>query len=161
MSGLTAFGIFHTAISLVAMAAGVVALFRYGAISPRNGAGKLYILMTVLTCVTGLFIFHHGGFGKPHGLAIVTLVVLGVAAIAGCTRVFGRASRYVETASYSATFLFHWIPAITETSTRLPVGAPLAAGPEAPGLQLATGVLLVLFLIGVTLQLRRLRGAPG
>jgi hypothetical protein len=53
-------------------------------------------------------------------LGVITLVVLGVAAVAGHSNLFGRASRYVETVSYSATFFFHFIPAITETSTRLP-----------------------------------------
>jgi len=71
--------------------------------------------------------------------------------------VFGRASRYVETISYSATFFFHMIPAITETSTRLPAGAPLVANADAPELQAATGVLFVLFLLGVALQAWRLR----
>ena len=90
-------------------------------------------------------------------LGIITLVVLGIAGVAGTTRLFGRASRYVETVSYSATFLFHMIPAISETSTRLPAGAPLVASPDAPALQAATGVLLVAFLIGATLQVLRLR----
>jgi hypothetical protein len=30
----------------------------------------------------------------------------------------------VETISYTATILFHMIPAVTETTTRLPLGAP-------------------------------------
>ena len=127
MLGLTPFGAFHTAISLVAVLAGLVAFIRYKAISPRSLAGKVYIGMTVATCVTGFFIFH-GGFGKPHVLGIVTLLVLGVAAIAGYSNVFGRASRYVETVSYSATFFFHLIPGITETLTRLPAGAPVRSG---------------------------------
>jgi len=160
MSGLTPFGAFHTAISVIAVLAGLVALIRYRAISPRNLAGKVYIGMTVATCVTGFFIFHHGGFGKPHMLGIVTLLVLGVAAIAGYSNVFGRASRYVETVSYSATFFFHMIPAITETSTRLPAGAPLVADADAPELQAATGVLFVLFLLGVAWQAWRLRASP-
>ncbi len=88
---------------------------------------------------------------------IVTLVALAVAGIAGYSRVFGRASRYVETVSYSATFFFHWIPAIAETTTRLPPGAPIFPNAEAPGLQAIDAVLLVLFLVGATLQVRRLR----
>jgi hypothetical protein len=112
---------------------------------------------TVLTCVTGFFIFHHGGFGKPHTLGIITLIVLGIAAVAGYTKLFGRASRYVETISYSLTVFFRFIPLITETSTRLPAGAPLLPNADGPELQMATGVLFVLFLIGATLQVIRLR----
>jgi hypothetical protein len=71
--------------------------------------------------------------------------------------VFGRASPYVETVSYSTTFLFHLIPGITETTTRLPLGAPLLPNADAPALQVASPVLFVLFLIGAALQVRALR----
>ena len=161
MLGLTTLGTFHTAISLIAVAAGIVAFVRDKEISPRNTVGTVYIVTTVVTCLTAFGIFQHGGFGKPHALAIITLVVLGVAAVAGYSGFFGRLSRYVETVSYSATFLFHLIPAITETSTRLPAGAPLLANAEAPELQTATAVLFVLFLIGATLQVLRLRPKPA
>ena len=157
MFGLTQLGIVHTAISLVAVAAGAIALLRDRRISPRNLLGKVYIVTTVLTCLTGFGIFQHGGFGKPHVLGIITLVVLGIAWLAGSTNVFGRLSAYVETVSYSATFLFHMIPAITETTTRLPLGAPLLPNADAPQLQLASGVLFLLFLIGATLQVLALR----
>ncbi len=157
MFGLTQLGIVHTAISLVAVFAGAIALFRDGRIAPRNLVGKVYIVTTVLTCLTGFGIFQHGGFGKPHVLGIITLVVLGIAWLAGSTNVFGRLSAYVQTVSYSATFLFHMIPAITETTTRLPLGAPLLPNADAPQLQVASGVLFLLFLIGATLQVRALR----
>ena len=159
MFGLTPLGSFHTAIGLIAVIAGFVALVRYKEISPRSVSGKLYVFTTVFTAVTAFGIFQHGGFGKPHALAVITLVVLMVAALAGYSQLFGRASRYVETVSYSATFFFHWIPAIAETSTRLPPGAPLLPNADAPELQTVTAVLFVIFLIGATLQVRRLRGA--
>jgi hypothetical protein len=63
--------------------------------------------------------------------------------------------------SYSATFLFHMIPGVTETTTRLPLGAPLLPNADAPALQAAAGVLGVLFLIGAALQVRRLRTRLG
>jgi uncharacterized membrane protein len=160
MAGLTTLGMVHTAISLIAVAAGLIALIRDKEISPRNRVGQVYVITTILTCLTGFGIFQHGGFGNPHVLGIVTLVVLVVAAVAGYTTLYGRASPYVETVSYSATFFFHWIPAITETSTRLPLGAPLLPNAEAPELQAVTGALFVLFLIGATLQMRRIRARP-
>ena len=158
--GLTYLGTFHTAVSIVAVIAGLVALVRDKQITLHNGIGKLYVITTIITCVTGFGIFQHGGFGKPHMLGIITLVVLAIAYAAGTTQWFGRASKYVEVVSYSLTFLFHWIPAITETSTRLPLGAPLLSSPDAPELQKATAVLLVLFVIGAALQIMRLRKTP-
>jgi uncharacterized membrane protein len=160
MFGLTTLGIIHTAISLVAVGAGITALIRDKEITSRNGVGKLYIWTTVLTCLTGFPIMQHGGFGKAHALGIITLLVLVVAALAGKKK-FGRASRYVEVVSYSATFFFHMIPTFTETATRLPVGAPLASSPEAPGLQAAIGSVFVIFLIGAALQVRRLHARNG
>jgi uncharacterized membrane protein len=157
MFGLTNLGIVHTLISIVAVIAGVVCFFHYGAISPRNAAGKTYILTTVLTCLTGFGIFQHGGFGKPHVLGIVTLVVLAIAATAGRTAVFGKLSKYVETIAYSATFFFHMIPALAEGTTRLPPGAPLFDNQEAPQIQLVTGIFFVLFLLGATYQALKLR----
>jgi uncharacterized membrane protein len=158
MFGLTQLGVIHTAISLIAVAAGIVAFLRYGRISLANTTGRTYVITTVLTCLTGFGIFQHGGFGNPHVLGIITLVVLGIAAIAGRTTLFGRASVYVETIGYTATFLFHMIPAVTETTTRLPLGAPLLPNADAPELKTAAGVLFVLFLAGAAWQVWRLRG---
>lgn len=165
MFGLTSLGVVHTAISLVAVVAGIIALLRYRQITSQNLVGRVYVFTTVLTCVTGFGIFQHGGFGKPHMLGIITLIALGVALVAERTQVFGKWSPYLRTVSYSATFLFHWIPAITETSTRLPLGAPLLASADAPELQMAAGLLFGLFLVGTTLQVLALRkaaaAAPG
>ncbi|MFT3735018.1 MAG: hypothetical protein QM776_08340 [Rhodocyclaceae bacterium] len=155
--GLTALGIIHTAISLVAVFAGIVALCRDGQIHSRNTLGRIYLITTVLTCLTGFGIFQHGGFGNAHVLGIVTLLVLGAALLAEYKALFGRHSAAVRVVSYSLSFTFHWIPAITETTTRLPLGAPLLASPEVPELKAVAGVLLLLFVMGAALQLRRLK----
>lgn len=157
MLGLTSLGIFHTAVAAIAVGAGAVALVRDKEISPRKGVGVLYIVLTVVTCLTSLAIFQHGGFGKPHVLAIVTLAVLTLAAIAGFTTFFGGLSRYIEVVAYSLTFFFHWVPATAETLTRLPAGAPAFASLEAPGLHQIHAVLFLLFLVGAAIQVRRLR----
>jgi uncharacterized membrane protein len=159
MFGLTSLGIVHTVISLVAVVAGVIALLRYKEIPPGTTVGQVYIWTTVLTCLTGFGIFQHGGFGKPHALGILTLVVLAIAAVAGRTALLGRASKYVETICYSTTFFFHMIPGFTESLTRLPAGAPVFSSADDPGLQPVIGVVFVLFLVGVVLQVLRMRGA--
>lgn len=157
MLGLTTLGIVHTAISLVAVGAGLAAVVRDKEITTRNRLGKVYVAATVITCLTGFGIFQHGGFGKPHVLGIITLVVLALAAVAGRTRLFGRASAYVEAVSYSLTLFFHTIPGVTETTTRFPLGAPLIPDRESPVLEKIAGILFLLFLIGAVLQVRRMR----
>ncbi|HEY9029638.1 MAG TPA: hypothetical protein VIP05_35445, partial [Burkholderiaceae bacterium] len=146
-----------TLISLVAVVAGVISFFLRGRITWGDGPGKTYTLFTVASCVSALFIFHHGGVGPAHVVAVLTLGVLGIAALARGTDLFGRGSRYVETISYSATFLFHMIPAVTETATRLPPGAPLVASADSPALRAIYLALLLAFLVGALAQSMRLR----
>ncbi|HLZ17565.1 MAG TPA: hypothetical protein VKQ08_11020 [Cyclobacteriaceae bacterium] len=154
--GLTPLGLFHTAISLVAVAAGAIALIRDGKITWDNFLGKAYVVTTVVVCLTGFGIFQHGGFGKPHALGVLTLAVLAVI-FAASRKHFGRYSPYLERVGYSMTFFFHIVPGITETATRLPVDGPLASSPDDPAIQKAVGICFILFLIGALLQLRKLR----
>jgi uncharacterized membrane protein len=157
MLGISPFGMFHTLISLVAVVAAVVALLRYREISLATRAGQVFALFTVGSCITGLFIFRHGSFGPPHVLAILTLVVLAVAALAEKRRVFGGWSAYVASVLFSLTFFFHFIPGFTETLTRVPVGAPYASGPEDPKLATLIGIAFALYVIGAIWQVLRIR----
>lgn len=159
MLGLTTLGLIHTAISVVALAAGAAALVRDKEITSRNGLGQVYLWTTVVTCLTGFGIFRYGTFGAPHALGVLTLLTLGVAAIAERTALFGRAGVYLATLSYSLSYFFHFIPGITETFTRLPARQPVFASPEDPALQPVVGVVFLLFLVGATLQVLRLRAA--
>lgn len=159
MFGLTTLGTFHTAVSLIAVAAGFAALARYREISTRSRSGSAFFWGTVITCVTGFGIFRHGGFGNPHILGIVELIVLGVALAAERRSAFGRASRYVATLGFSLALFLHFIPATVETLTRLPAAAPYLANADDPKAQPIIGVFFVVFLIGATLQALRLQKA--
>jgi uncharacterized membrane protein len=156
--GLTSLGVFHTILSLLAVVAGAYALIHDRKISWNDTVGKVYIIITVIVCISGFGIFQHGGFGKPHALGVITLIVICIAFAAGNkTKAFGWISPYVETVCYSMTFFFHVVPGITETATRLPYGAPFAESPEDPTIQMAIGVCFILFLIGAIIQVRSLR----
>lgn len=156
---LTVLGTFHTLIGLFAIAAGVVAFARHGAIGPMTSPGRSFIWSTLLTVITGFFIFRRGGFGNPHILGVVTLIVLAVAFAAGRTKVFGGFAPYVETVAYSLSFFFHFIPGTAESLTRLPLRAPLAASPEAPIVQSVVGVFFLIFLSGAAYQVVKIRAA--
>jgi uncharacterized membrane protein len=161
MLGLTTLGVIHTAISLVAVFCGFWALARDKEISAHNPLGRTYLVTTLLTAVTGLGIFQHGGFGPPHALSILTILALAIGTAAAVTGAFGRWSRHVQVVSYSITMLFHMIPGFTETLTRLPLDQPLFPNAEAPGLRPIYGTLFLLFGIGLYFQLRRLRAVAG
>jgi uncharacterized membrane protein len=157
MFGLTNLGVVHTAISLLALAAAVVCFVRYGGIRLDSSAGRSYFWLTVLTCVSGFPIMQHGGFGKPHALGVVTLIVLAIVAMASKRKAFGAWSPYVETIGLSLTVFFHMIPAIAEGGTRLPPNNPWLGHPEEPVALMATGICFLAFLAGAAYQASRLR----
>jgi len=68
-----------------------------------------------------------------------------------------RGDRANETIGYSATVFFLSISTVTEMLTRLPPSAPVVAGPEAPIFKILYLGVLILFLICVTVQVRRQR----
>lgn len=156
MPGLIPLGMVHLAISLIAVAAGLAALLRHGEIAWWSRAGKAFIGFTLLSCLTGLAIFQHGGFGKPHALALLTLLVLAVSWLLERRAAPGRGSA-LSMVGYTLAFFFHAIPGFTETATRLPSAHPWASGPEDPGLIAAVGAAFVVFLAGAALQLRRFK----
>src|SRR5207302_9893026 len=67
--GLTTLGLFRTAISLVAVVCGIWAFARYKKISLSNRLGQLCLASTLLTAVTALGIFQHGGAAARAGRA--------------------------------------------------------------------------------------------
>jgi len=137
-------------------------LARFKEISPQTRSGQIYLVTTLITAGTALAIFQHGNFGPGHVLAVMTLVALAVGTLAATMKPFGNLSRYVQAVSYSATLLFHSIPAVTDGLLRLPVGDPVLTSIEDPVLKMSFLGLFALFLVGVSLQLRWIqRNAAG
>lgn len=157
MLGLTTLGSIHTAISLVAIVAGIWAFARDCEIAVSNRLGQAYLATTALTAVTGLMIFEHGGFRIGHQFAILTLVVIAFGTLAATTAVFGGASRYVQATCYSSTMLLHMITGLAESLTRLPPGAPLVTSANAYLFPYIIWSLVLLFLVGLGFQLRWLK----
>ncbi len=139
---LTPLGLFHTLVSLVAVALAILAIAKDKGVSPGTTVGRAYIVTLLVTTVTGLPIFRHGTIGPPHIVGVLTLLALAIVWIAERTRVFGGRTAHVTTIGYSATVLFLMIPAVTETLTRVPPGAPLVEGPEAPVILTLNSILI-------------------
>ena len=154
-------GWFHTAMGVIALLSGAYTLVKYKEITLQTRSGQIYLVTTLVTAATALAIFQHGTFGPGHALAVMTLLALAVGTVAATTNLFGKLSRYLRAISYSATLLFHSIPAITDGLLRLPVGDPVLKSIEDPVLKMCYLVLLVIFLIGITLQFRWIRRQPA
>jgi hypothetical protein len=150
---LTPLGVFHTAISLLAIAAGIWALGRDRRILAGNRLGQFYLAATALTAATGLMMFRHDVWRIGHSFSVLTLGVLAIGLLAATTTLFGRASRYVQAFFFSSTMLIHMITGLAETLTRLPPGAPLITGANAHVFFHVINGLIAAFLVGFACQL--------
>jgi uncharacterized membrane protein len=154
-------GWFHTVMGIIALVSGGFTLARFKEISLQTRSGQIYLATTLITAATALAIFQRGEFGPGHALAVMTLLALAVGTVAATLKPFGRLSRYVQAVSYSATLLFHCIPAITDGLMRLPAGDPVLTSIEDPILKMCYLVLLVLFVVGISVQLRWIQRHPA
>ncbi len=161
MPEMVPLGWFHTVLGITALVSGAITLAKYKEITLQTRSGQIYLAATLITAGTALAIFQRGEFGPGHALAIMTLLALAVGTLAAKTKLFGKLSRYMQAVAYSATLLFHCIPAVTDGLLRLPVGNPVLTSIEGPILKMCYLALLVIFLIGVTLQLRWIHRQPA
>jgi uncharacterized membrane protein len=157
MPEITLLGWIHTIIAVVALLAGFYTLATRKIITPHQKSGQLYLLCTFIAAVTALMIYKHGGFGPAHGLAVLTLLALAAGLLVTKIAAFGSVSVYLQAFCFSATLLFHMIPAITDGLLRLPVGDPVLTNPLDPMLRKFYLAFLVMFLVGYALQVRWLR----
>ncbi len=156
MPPMTALGWFHTVMGMLAIGTAVFTLRRHHFISSANVSGRVYLLITLIVAGSALMIYNQGGFGVGHLLAVMTLGALGAGVLLERHPLAGAYSIYLQTAAYSATLLFHMVPAITDFLRRLPVGDPFAASLDAPlvrGFHLA---FLAMFALGLLWQWRAL-----
>ena len=154
---LSPLGVFHTAVSIIAIIVALYALLRDGKISPTNGRGRLYILLTVITCLTALPIMKTGHFTQAHVLAVIVLIVLPIAVYVPSFKFLGKSAAYIQVFLMSLTLFFSFIPAIVETLTRLPMSKPIADGPNSPVIQTGLMSLVGLFVVGVIYQFIKIR----
>ena len=157
MPAMTLLGWFHTIMGIAAILLAVAALYRHGSIRAADREGAGYLMITVIVAGSALGIYNQGGFGVAHYLAVLTLVAAFGGFILERFNLFGRFSPYFQAIAYSATILFHMIPAITDFLRRLPVGDPFIDSFDSPVLQGFHLAFLGLYVLGVGVQILKLK----
>lgn len=117
-------GWIHTLIALLAIGSGAYSLKKYTIIETKNLSAEIFVFATVVAAITALLIYKRG-FGVGHLLAIVTLLAVIFGYINERGLFFGFLTPYLQTISYSALFLFHMVPGITEVLRRFPRDNPI------------------------------------
>lgn len=154
---LSTLGIVHTAISILAIGAAVIALPRYGKIDPKTNPGKWYIILTILTCLTALPIMRTGHPTAGHPLAIMILVLLPIGIYAKAIPGLKKIADYTQTITLSLTLFLSMVPATVETLTRVPLSGPIAVSDQDPIVKTTLGIIFVIFLVGVIYQVLKIK----
>ncbi|MEM7277475.1 MAG: hypothetical protein AAF385_05050 [Pseudomonadota bacterium] len=161
MPEITLLGWFHTIIGVIALVAGFYTLAVNKIITLRQHAGQIYLALTFITAITALMIYNQGGFGPAHILAILTLLALVAGFLVTRISALTKIAAYFQAFCFSATLLFHMIPAITDGLLRLPVGDPILTTIHDPLLRKFYLLFLVTFLVGYVFQFIWLRNRSG
>lgn len=153
--GLSALGIFHTVIGIVAIIAAVIAFIRYGKIDLNKTTGKVYFYFTLVTSATALGLSRHGGFNPGHVFSVFIIILIAAAYFLNTRRRESNRARYFENFFLSFSFFLSMLPTVNETFTRIPVGHPLAKDINDPVIGRTLLVILILFITGSILQFRK------
>ena len=156
---MSPFGMFHTAVSVLPIAFGLVAFARYGGIDPKTRAGKWYLLTMLAGSVSSWWFIATKGFNPAQVLTLITLALLAIGTLT--LRGAWRGPGHVQTLALSASYLLLMVFATTETLTRVPLGQPFATGPADPALLPVRLALLTAFVVGVGYQVMQLRAKNG
>lgn len=153
--GLSALGIFHTAIGIVAIIAALIAFVRYGKIDLNRPTGKVYFYFTLVTSATALGLSKHGGFNPGHVFSIFIILLISAAYYLNARKKESNKARYFENFFLSFSFFLSLLPTVNETFTRIPLGHPLAKDINDPVIGRTLLVIVMLFIAGSVLQFRQ------
>lgn len=158
MFGISPLGWVHTLGGLPAIPAAFYMFARYGRIVPRSGVGRLYLASMLIGGLT-VFLVAHAPVGNVVG--VLTLLFLAIGYTVGWVHGLGRAARYIETICLSVTAFLLMLPTVSEVLRRVPDGHPIVTRLDSPLLLGAQASLLVLLIVGLTVQIVALRRSAG
>ena len=141
---LSAFTLFHVAISLVGIASGFVVLWGLLTLKRLDGWNALFLWTTVATSVTGFFFpVHH--FMPSHAVGILSLLILPIAFFARYRRQLAGHWQLTYMVSAMTAFYFNFFVLIAQTFMKTPGLKSLAPAQSKPlflGTQLLRARLL-------------------
>lgn len=157
MSGLAAFTLFHTALSLVQLVSGIIVVIAL--VGSRNGGPWLwvYLVSAIATSVTG-FGFPVDKFLPSHAFGIISLVLLLLVILARYTFHLARAWRWIYTVGLVITVYLDAFVAIVQAFLKIPALHALAPTGSEPPFAIAQAVLLIIFVGLGIVATRNFRG---
>jgi hypothetical protein len=153
---LSAFTTIHVIISLIAIAAGFIAVFQMIANKPLGLWNTIFLWTTIATSVTG-FGFPITGITPGIVVGIISLVILAVALLALYAQHLVGPWRWVYVISAIVALWFNVFVLIVQAFMKIPSLKTLAPTQSEPPFQLVQGAALVLFVVLAILAVRKFR----
>ena len=143
-TGLLAFTLFHTALSLIQLVAGIIVVFAL--MGSRDGGSwmPVYLVSGIATSVTG-FMFPVNSFLPSHAFGILSLVLFAVILVARYRFHLAGAWRWIFAASLVMTVYLDAFVAVVQAFLKIPSLHALAPNGSEPPFAITQGILLVLF----------------
>jgi uncharacterized membrane protein len=136
ISGITYMGWFHTIVGIPAILAGLYLLLRDRFIYIDKGLAKFYLITTVVTSASSLFIFRAtGAFNMAHFTSVIIILAALFAYILHKKSIFGSLNVYLKQLALTGTVFFSMLPTTVEVLRRVPPSNPLANSIEDPLVQ--------------------------
>lgn len=158
---LATFTLLHVVISLVGIAAGLIAMVGLLKSRPLPGWTALFLATTILTSVTGFF-FPVEKLLPSHIIGILSLVLLAGSCLALYGQKLAGAWRWIYVLTAMAALYLNVFVLIIQSFLKI---APLHAlapsvPPNEPPFAIVQGIVLVLFVIATIAAVRKFRPAP-
>ena len=145
-SGLAAFTLFHVALSLVGILAGLVVVFGLIAGKWLKGWTGLFLTTTVATSATG-FLFPYHEFKPSYAVGIVSLLVLAIAMFAFYGRGLAGAWRRTYVISAVISLYLNVFVLVAQLFMKVPALKALAPTQSEPPFLATQVVVMVVFIV--------------
>jgi hypothetical protein len=155
---LATFTQFHVILSLIGIAAGIVAALAMLSSSRMPVVTALFLLTTVGTSVTG-FMFPFKEFGPPEIVGVISLLVLALAILALYVYKLAGSWRWIYVTSAMFALYLNVFVGVVQTFQKVPFFNALAPTQKEPPFAVAQGIVLVVFIALGIVAARKFRPA--
>ena len=152
------FTILHVAISLIAIASGLVVLVGMLRAYRLPGWTALFLATTVLTSVTG-FMFPISGFTPALGVGLISIVILAIALTALYARHLNGSWRWIYVTTALVALYFNVFVLIVQLFQKVPALRALAPTQSEFPFQITQAAALIAFVVLGVMAARKFRPA--
>jgi hypothetical protein len=155
---LPTFTLVHVAISLIAIASGVIVMIGMLGVQRMPGLTAIFLLFTILTSATG-FLFPVTQLLPSHVLGIISLALLALACIALYGQRLVGPWRWIYVVTALLSLYLNVFVLVTQAFLKTPALSEIAPGnpPTGPVFGAVQGVVLVVFAALIFAAWRRFR----